>query len=113
MVTSNVVQPPEQTSEEEVYCLPLITALIDGIGKRFNSMLVAPESVAAAILLPKMKTTWTADHMIINAGINFIKAHLAIYDSEQNRIDSNLMTTWTTSLKLYSVMIMPNPLWSS
>ncbi|KAL3992499.1 P2X purinoceptor 3 [Sarotherodon galilaeus] len=45
-------------------CVPLIRALQNGLQKRFGPMMEDPELAAAAVLLPKFKTSWTdrADH---------------------------------------------------
>lgn len=51
-------------------CLPLISAIHDGLQKRFGGMMENPELIAAAILLPKFKTTWTERHDVTEAGIN-------------------------------------------
>lgn len=49
-------------------CLPLIRAIQDGVQKRFGEMMEDPELIAAAILLPKFKTTWTERPDIIETG---------------------------------------------
>ncbi|KAK6328748.1 hypothetical protein J4Q44_G00007260 [Coregonus suidteri] len=43
------------------YCKPLVDALQLGLKKRFSHMFHDPKLIAAAILLPKFKTTWTKD----------------------------------------------------
>lgn len=50
-------------------CSPLIRAIQEGIQKRFGMMIEDPELIAAAILLPKFKTTWTERAEVIQAGI--------------------------------------------
>ncbi|XP_026027570.1 uncharacterized protein LOC113024604 isoform X2 [Astatotilapia calliptera] len=40
-------------------CVPLIRALQNGLQKRFGAMMEDPELAAAAVLLPKFKTSWT------------------------------------------------------
>ncbi len=50
-------------------CLPLIRAVQDGVQKRFSGIMQDPELIAAAILLPKFKTTWTERADIIEAGM--------------------------------------------
>lgn len=50
------------------YCKPLVDALQAGLQKRFGNMLVEPEFIAAAILVPKFKTSWTLDENIIKLG---------------------------------------------
>ncbi|RXN09935.1 zinc finger BED domain-containing 1-like protein [Labeo rohita] len=57
-------------------CLPLIRAVQDGIEKRFGGMIKDPELIAAAILLPKFKTTWTERADIIEAGLVYVRQHL-------------------------------------
>ena len=49
--------------------LPLIRAIQDGVQKRFGGMMKDPKLIAAAILLPKFKTTWTENADIIEAGM--------------------------------------------
>lgn len=43
------------------FCQPLITALQEGIQRRFGDMLADPELIAAAILLLKFRTSWTSN----------------------------------------------------
>lgn len=50
------------------YCKPLVEALQVGIEKRFGHMSRDPELVAAAVLLPKFRTTWTEDDATIRMG---------------------------------------------
>ncbi|RXN37324.1 zinc finger BED domain-containing 1-like protein [Labeo rohita] len=77
-------------------CLPLIRAVQDGIEKRFGGMIKDPELIAAAILLPKFKTTWTerADIIEAAAGNAFSQAallHLQMqskHDAATNFIDA-------------------------
>lgn len=49
--------------------LPLIRAIQDGVQKRFGGMMEDPELIAAAILLPKFKTTWTDKANVTEAGM--------------------------------------------
>ncbi|KAK6317187.1 hypothetical protein J4Q44_G00125870 [Coregonus suidteri] len=58
------------------YCKPLVDALQLGLKKRFSHMFHDPELIAAAILLPKFKTTWTKDDTTIRMGMDYIKDHL-------------------------------------
>lgn len=58
------------------FCQPLITALQEGIQRRFGDMLSDPELVAAAILLPKFRTSWTSNADLLKSGMDYIKAHL-------------------------------------
>ncbi|KAL6459920.1 hypothetical protein MHYP_G00316790 [Metynnis hypsauchen] len=57
-------------------CRPLLTALQTGIQKRFREVLQDPELIAAAILLPKFRTCWTTEEVILNAGLDYIRNHL-------------------------------------
>ncbi|XP_073720008.1 uncharacterized protein [Misgurnus anguillicaudatus] len=50
------------------YCKPLVDALQKGMQQRFANMLVEPEFIAAAILVPKFKTSWTSDENIVKLG---------------------------------------------
>jgi len=49
-------------------CTPLIRALQNGLHKRFGEMMENPELAAAAVLLPKFKTSWTDKADVIEAG---------------------------------------------
>ncbi|XP_018956210.2 uncharacterized protein LOC109086182 [Cyprinus carpio] len=49
-------------------CTPLIRALQNGLHKRFGQMMEDPELAAAAVLLPKFKTSWTDRADDIEAG---------------------------------------------
>ncbi|KAJ8273932.1 hypothetical protein GJAV_G00107110 [Gymnothorax javanicus] len=48
-------------------CVPLIRALQNGLQKRFRPMMEDPELAAAAVLLPKFKTSWTDRADVIEA----------------------------------------------
>ncbi|KAL6478136.1 hypothetical protein MHYP_G00139710 [Metynnis hypsauchen] len=50
------------------YCKPLVDAVQEGLQHRFADMLVEPEFIAAAILAPKFKTSWTCDEDLILRG---------------------------------------------
>lgn len=50
------------------YCKPLVDAVQEGLQQRFADMLVEPEFIAAAILVPKFKTSWTSDENLIKLG---------------------------------------------
>ncbi len=50
------------------YCKPLVNAIQGGLQQRFGNMLVEPEFIAAAILVPKCKTSWTSDEQIVKLG---------------------------------------------
>ncbi len=50
------------------YCKPLVDAIQGGLQQRFGNMLVEPEFIAAAILVPKFKTSWTSDERIVKLG---------------------------------------------
>ncbi|XP_058244010.1 uncharacterized protein LOC131352118 [Hemibagrus wyckioides] len=58
------------------YCKPLVDAIQGGLQQRFGNMLVEPEFIAAAILVPKIKTSWTSDEHIVKLGLDYIKDHL-------------------------------------
>ncbi|XP_072530968.1 zinc finger BED domain-containing protein 4-like [Salminus brasiliensis] len=57
-------------------CLPLIRAIQDGVQKRFGGMMEDPELIAAAILLPKYKNTWTERADILETGLVYVRQHL-------------------------------------
>lgn len=50
------------------FCKPLVDALLSGLSKRFGGMMCDPELIAAAILNPKFKTSWTTDENILKLG---------------------------------------------
>lgn len=49
-------------------CQPLIFALQEGIQRRFGDMLADPELIAAAILLPKFRKSWTSNEDLLKLG---------------------------------------------
>lgn len=50
------------------YCKPLVDAVQTGIKNRFGEMMEDAELIAAAILLPKFRTTWTKDDATTKMG---------------------------------------------
>ncbi|XP_040906262.1 uncharacterized protein LOC121189858 [Toxotes jaculatrix] len=54
-------------------CTPLVHALQRGIQKRFGDIMKDPELIAAAILLPRFRTSWTTEEYILNAGLDYIR----------------------------------------
>ncbi|XP_075309263.1 uncharacterized protein LOC142370722 [Odontesthes bonariensis] len=58
------------------FCRPLIDALLKGLEKRFEHILTEPELIAAAILVPKFKTSWTSNDYTLRLGLDYIKGHL-------------------------------------
>lgn len=50
-------------------CLPLISAIQQGVQKRFRVMMEDRELISAAILLPKFKTGWTDKVEVTEAGM--------------------------------------------
>ena len=50
-------------------CHPLISALQQGVQRRFQVMMEDRELISAAILLPKFKTSWTEEAEVIEAGM--------------------------------------------
>ncbi|KAI7790418.1 hypothetical protein IRJ41_024244 [Triplophysa rosa] len=74
-----IVQLQENLNRQETYsrmCQPLIGAIQDGIEKRFGGIMKHPELIAAAILLPKFKTTCTERTDIIEADLVYVRQHL-------------------------------------
>ncbi|XP_039599784.1 uncharacterized protein LOC120522979 [Polypterus senegalus] len=67
-------------------CRPLVDALREGIQKRFVDVMKDPELIAAAILLPRFRTSWTTDESILKAGLVFIRHHL---DTELDDVITN------------------------
>ncbi|KAM8721904.1 uncharacterized protein AB9X84_004672 isoform 2-T3 [Acanthopagrus schlegelii] len=58
------------------YCRPLVDALQAGLKTRFGHMTQDLELIAAAILLPKFRTSWTKDDATIRMGVDYIREHL-------------------------------------
>jgi len=42
-------------------CKPLITAMLEAIERRFTEIFADKEAIAAAIMHPHFRTTWTLD----------------------------------------------------
>ncbi|XDV26115.1 hypothetical protein PO909_029899 [Leuciscus waleckii] len=62
------------------FCKPLVDALLEGLRKRFESMMSEPELIAAAILVPRFKTSWTSNDTVLQLGLSYIKEHLPEHD---------------------------------
>jgi len=58
-------------------CKPLVQAILNGIDARFQCFFEDDEVVAAALLIPKFKTSWTKNREVIDRGINYIRHKLA------------------------------------
>ncbi|XP_016302594.1 uncharacterized protein LOC107655821 [Sinocyclocheilus anshuiensis] len=71
------------------YCKLLVDAIQEGLQQRFGNMLVEPEFIAAAILVPKFKTSWTTDEHIVKLGLDYIKDHLEEETSNQTPVDGS------------------------
>ncbi|KAL7879801.1 hypothetical protein SRHO_G00020550 [Serrasalmus rhombeus] len=71
------------------YCKPLSDALKEGLQQRFRDTLVEPEFIAAAVLIPKFKTSWTSDENIVKLGLDYIKDHLEEEPSNQSSVDGS------------------------
>ncbi|ROL47029.1 hypothetical protein DPX16_20681 [Anabarilius grahami] len=57
-------------------CTSLVHTLKQGIQKRFGDVMKEPELIAAAILLPRFRTSWTTEENIVNTGLDYIRNHL-------------------------------------
>ncbi|CAB4001783.1 transposase [Paramuricea clavata] len=64
-------------------CSPLIDALQTGITRRFSAVMQEPEMVAAAILHPKFRKTWTNDTTVLEKGMVYIKRKLTEIESTE------------------------------
>lgn len=53
-------------------CQPLLMSLKEGILKCFGQVKEEPEPIAAAIPLPKSRTSWTTEQSILTAGNTFV-----------------------------------------
>ena len=58
-------------------CAPLITALLQAIDRHFANVFNDKEAIAAAILHPKFRSSWTDSQTVIDAGLQHIR-HLMI-----------------------------------
>ncbi|XP_073709424.1 zinc finger BED domain-containing protein 4-like [Misgurnus anguillicaudatus] len=67
----------EKTRPSLRFCKPLVDALLEGLRKRFESMMSEPELIAAAILVPRFKTSWTSNDTVLQLGLSYIKEHLS------------------------------------
>ncbi|XP_060742575.1 uncharacterized protein LOC132856807 isoform X2 [Tachysurus vachellii] len=76
------LQRMEATSK---LCLPLLQALQEGLDKRFGEMMKDPELIAAAILLPRFKTSWTSDTQIIETGLDYIRNYLRTFPIQESQ----------------------------
>ncbi|KAL0148838.1 hypothetical protein M9458_055847, partial [Cirrhinus mrigala] len=74
------------------FCKPLVDALLEGLRKRFESMMSEPELIAAAILVPRFKTSWTSNDTVLQLGLSYIKEHLPEHD-EGFRSPDTISTT--------------------
>jgi len=54
-------------------CIPLVNAVLAGIDRRFAEIFRDKEGIAAAILHPQFRTTWTDDHTLIDLGMRHIR----------------------------------------
>ncbi|XP_060882405.1 E3 SUMO-protein ligase ZBED1-like isoform X3 [Labrus mixtus] len=76
-------------------CRPLITAIQNGVQKRFGGMMKDPELIAAAILLPKFKTTWTESADTIKAGLCYVRQELDQTEEANAELNSYLESVYT------------------
>ncbi|XP_013883110.1 uncharacterized protein LOC106531738 [Austrofundulus limnaeus] len=58
------------------FCQPLIDVIQGRIQRQFGPMLADPELIAAAILLPKFRISWTSNEDMLKLGLDYIKTHL-------------------------------------
>lgn len=58
----------EKTRALVRFCKTLVDALLDGLKKQFGNMMSDPELVAATIIHPKFKTSWTSNESILKLG---------------------------------------------
>ena len=60
-------------------CAPLIDALQAGIDRRFSTIMQEPEMIAAAILHPKFRKTWTNDTSVLEKGkLHFLQSFILL-----------------------------------
>ena len=59
-------------TENNSVCLPLVNAILDAISTRFSTVLKDSAAIAAAILIPSIKDTWTDDKELLELGSAFL-----------------------------------------
>ena len=82
-----------------VACGPLITALLNGIDKRFAAVYDDKEAIAAAILHLKFRTTWTNNQRLNDTGIQYIRGLLTGTSSASAASGSRQMMGTSAELK--------------
>ena len=71
-------------------CTPLIDALQHGIQKHFGEAMKDPELIAAAILLPRFRASWTTDDYILKSG------NILIYQFKSKSVSLIILINITT-----------------
>ena len=59
-------------------CKPLLTALLKGLDRRFAEAFQDSEIIAAAILHPKFRQSWTHDQSLLDTGLHHIRYLLSM-----------------------------------
>jgi hypothetical protein len=67
-----------------ILTIPLLVSLIEGIDNRFASIWEDVDAIAAAIIHPKFKTSWTSDQNVTEKGIKHIKQLLVAGRSDES-----------------------------
>jgi len=89
-----------QKQATAVACRPIITALLNGINKRFAAVYDNKEAIAAAILHPKFRKTWTNNQRLIDTGIQYIRGLLTGTSSASAAAASGSRQVMGTSAEL-------------
>ncbi|KAL5237416.1 hypothetical protein ACI65C_004826 [Semiaphis heraclei] len=72
--------------KEIVYCQPLVTALYDGVNKRFGALQENNFLIIAAISHPSFKTAWIKNEVRKNVAISLLKD--AMYEINSDQVDN-------------------------
>lgn len=72
--------------KETVYCQPLVTALYDGVNKRFGALQENNFLIIAAVRHPSFKTAWKKNKVRKNFVISLLKD--AMYEINSDQVDN-------------------------
>jgi len=72
--------------KEIVYCQPLVTALYDGVNKRFGALQENNFLIIASVSNPSFKTAWIKNEVKKNFAISLLKD--AMYEINSDQVDN-------------------------
>lgn len=106
--------------KEIVYCQPLITALYDGVNKRFGAQKENHFLIIAAVSHPSFKTAWIKNEVRKNFAMSLLKDAMCEINSDEivgelndekssscdeDDDNSNSFFSWTSKIKSRNVII--------